>query len=143
MHYLVPFEAFLEIELLLTRYQQSAQQVDIRVTDILIRDAGRLRLRACCRLAAAKSRVSCRANKPGHALLLFMPLKTVRGSNTKTFRAWRPANFDICFISQASSTDDGAEYDCFRGSAAAARPMCVSGEQTSCAGFAWLNRHAG
>ena len=43
---LVPLEPFPEVELLLARHQQPAEKVDLSVTDILIRDAGRLRLRA-------------------------------------------------------------------------------------------------
>jgi len=41
-----PLDPFPEVELLLARHQQPAEKVDLSVTDILIRDAGRLRLRA-------------------------------------------------------------------------------------------------
>ena len=45
VHEFVPLESLFEVDLLLPRYQQATEQVDIRIADVLIRDARRLRLR--------------------------------------------------------------------------------------------------
>src|SRR4029453_4331339 len=101
-------------------------------------------MRAGCACAlAATAAAKSRGNAAQANLVMTYSYSNCSGLERENLPRLAPANFDICFISQVFSIDDGAEYDCFRGSAATAMPYVSPLQQTSCASFAWLNRHAG